>query len=432
MTHKFFSFVLTLCTFSIKAQTHFFTQDIFHFFQAFDSIQTTTDQERQIAFVQHIYLDQGTPGLTYTINNSVDGGGKASAEDWVNFMTVNKGRLTQIRPCFNSLPDQIARMEEKFRQFKQQYPAFKDGNVYFVMGLGMFAGRPESNNLFIGCELLANEQPDWAVGIVLHEFVHTFQKKSENALLAHCLYEGAADFIAEVIHQKSWAIIQPEGYIAFGERYEKAVWKEFKKFIASNEKWKFFDWLYGTKGRNINGHTMRDLGYFVGYKICQSYFTQATDKQQAIKELIEMDVSTDEKARTFLLQSGYVPRKDLKFIRHFEFTKVRDIPKGQKPVQVGYKIEKSTVVFQFELPQEINIEQVQYITIAGSFNGWNPDDVNFRMNHIKGNLYELNIPKSEIKTQYVEFKFVINGKDWQPVPENASNSNNGNLTLELK
>ena len=41
----------------------------------------------------------------------------------------------------------------------------------------MFGGRPEKEgpSLFIGCEVLANEKPDWAVNIVLHEYVHTIQ-----------------------------------------------------------------------------------------------------------------------------------------------------------------------------------------------------------------------------------------------------------------
>ena len=42
------------------------------------------------------------------------------------------------------------------------------------------------------------------------------------------------------------------------------------------------------------------------------------------------------------------------------------------------------------------------------------------------------IPKANFKEKYNEFKFVINGENWQSIPENAKNTQNGNLTLEIK
>lgn len=423
-------FTLLFAT-TIHAQTVFHTKDIDNFFQAFDSVQTTTDQEKQIAFVQQLYLDRGSFGVKYAITHSVDGGKIATAKHWVDLMTQSKENIIRIRPYLNNLPSQMRILEPKFKYFKEQYPDFVEGNVYFVFGLGMFGGRPEGNNLFIGSEVVASEKPDWAVSIVLHEYVHTLQKKSNNALLAHCLNEGACDFIAEVINQKNLRDSYPNGYIDFGYQHEKAVWKEFKKFIASNEKGKFFDWLYGTKGRNINGLQMKDLGYFMGYKICKSYYDRSTDKKQAIKDIIEMDVSTDEKARAFLLKSGYVPKSDLKLIQNMSFTKVIEHKKGAKLIQYGYKLEKSQVVFTFELPKNIDKSQVQYITIAGTFNGWNPQNLDYKMTNIANNIYQFSLPLSKLKEKNHEFKFVINGDNWQSVPENAKNTQNGNLTLEI-
>jgi hypothetical protein len=43
-----------------------------------------------------------------------------------------------------------------------------------------------------------------------------------------------------------------------------------------------------------------DIGYWVGYRIVKSYYQHATDKQAAIREIIEMK---DPKA--FLAKSGY-------------------------------------------------------------------------------------------------------------------------------
>jgi len=325
-------------------------------------------------------------------------------------------------------------LEPKFKYFKEQYPAFKDGNVYFIIGLGMFGGRPEQQgpNLFIGGEVLANEKPDWAVSIVLHEYVHTLQKQSYNALLAHCLNEGACEFIAELINQKSLRESYPNGYIDFGYTNEKAVWKDFKKYVPSNEKGKFFDWLYGAEGRNLNGKKVKDLGYFMGYRICKAYYENAKDKKQAIKDIIEMDVSSDEKAREFLIKSGYVPKADLTWIKNFKFGQIKELKKGVKLIQYGYQLDKEKVIFTFELPENKKNEEIDCITIAGSFNGWNPKDLNYKLTKKANNVYQLMIPKTDFKEKYNEFKFVINGENWQSIPENAKNTQNGNLTLEIK
>ena len=433
MKNKGIFFLFTLISLaSLNGQTIFHHSDISHFFEAFDSLQTTTDPQKQVDFVQKIYIDQGSLGLKYAIDNSIDGGKKATAKDWANYMLNNKEKIIQSKPYFDNLQEQMKILVPKFQYFKDLYPEFKDGNVYFFIGLGMFGGRPEETNLYIGCEVVANEKPDWAVSIVLHEYVHTLQKMSENALLAHCLNEGAADFIAELVNQKSLRVTYPNGYIDFGYKNEKAIWKSFKQYIASNEKGKFFNWLYGMKGRNINGSQMRDLGYFMGYKICKAYYDNAIDKKKAIREIIEMDVSTDEKARLFLQKSGYAAKSDAKFIRNFQFKKVIEANSQLKLIQYGYQFDKDQVIFQFVLPQSIDKKAVEYITIAGSFNGWNPKDLNFKMTNKSENIYEFSLPKSKFSNNYNEFKFVINGDNWQAPPENAKNVQNGNLTLEIK
>ncbi len=178
--------MLLLSAFKVQAQSVFHTEDIANFYQAFDSVHSTQNREKQIEFVQKIYLDNGSLGIEYAIKNSVEGR-DATANDWVEAMVNNKQNYIRIRPYFKNLSSQTKILENKFIYFKEQYSHFKDGSVYFIIGLGMFGGRPEKNNIFIGCEINANENPDWAVNMVLHEFVHTLQYKSNNALLAHCL-----------------------------------------------------------------------------------------------------------------------------------------------------------------------------------------------------------------------------------------------------
>ena len=177
---------------------------------------------------------------------------------------------------------------------------------------------------------------------------------------------------------------------------------------------------------------LTDLGYFMGYKICQAYYNNASDKKRAIKEIIEWDLSTEEKAKDFLLKSNYVPKADLAFVQNLQFSKLVLEKKVITMVVSGYKLDKENVVFQFNLPSSYDKATLKCITVAGNFNGWNPKDLNYKMQNTEKNTFELTIPKKQLKDKMNQFKFVVNGESWQSPPENASNIADGNLTLEIK
>ena len=50
------------------------------------------------------------------------------------------------------------------------------------------------------------------------------------------------------------------------------------------------NWLWG---ENQNQLKVRDLGYYVGYEICERYYNLSRDKAKAIRELIELDYNND-------------------------------------------------------------------------------------------------------------------------------------------
>jgi hypothetical protein len=428
---------LILITLSVNAQTNIYTDDITNFWEAFDRVQTTSDEGERVALVQKIYLDRASDGLKYTAKQVYNQGDKPfAAKDWVEAMIVNKEKFQRIRPfTLDNLEKQRVLLQEKFRYFKEIYPEFRGGNVYFVMGMELFGGRVDGNNLIIGAEVMAKDTPDWATSIVLHEFVHTLQTLRNDALLQHSIMEGTADFVAELVNQKSLTETYPGGYIDFGNKNEKAVWEEFKKYIGSSEiNGKFFDWLYGSKGREINGTQMNDLGYFMGYTICRAYYKNAKDKKQALKEIIEWDLSTPEKAKDFLLKSGYVPEKDLKFIQNLKFAPVIEEKKNVKKELYGYRLTGKEVIFVYKLGKSEDEKAVNKITVAGSFNNWNPADDNYKMTSTKNKTFELRLLRSKFeKGKEYQFKFVMNTVNWLGVPDKALNidENSGNLTLKV-
>ena len=428
---------LAFTTLTTKSQTVIHTEDITHFWQAFDSIQTTKDSEKQIFFVQKYYLDRASEGLIYTTKQTYSDGDKPyTAKDWAEEMVNSTEKFQRIRPfTLENLEKQKVILQSKFKYLKELYPEFKGVEVYFVIGMGIFGGRADGHNLILGSEVMAKDTPDWGISMVMHEFVHTLQTIRDDALLQHCIMEGTADFVAEIANQKSLTETYPDGYIDFGNKNEKAVWNEFKKYIGSSElNNKYFDWLYGTKGRIVNGVQMKDLGYFIGYTFCRAYYRNSKDKNKALREIIEWDLSTPEKAKDFLLKSGYVPKQDLKFIQGLKFAPVIEVKKRVKKELYGYKLTSNEVIFIYKLGKSEDEKAINKLTVAGEFNGWNPNDDNYKMTLKEDRMFELRFPISKFeKRKEYQFKFVMNARNWLNVPDKALNvdEKSGNLTLKV-
>ena len=51
-----------------KTTQNVITEDIDNFWEAYDSIQTTTDSSLQLSYLKTLFLDKGTEGLTATVS----------------------------------------------------------------------------------------------------------------------------------------------------------------------------------------------------------------------------------------------------------------------------------------------------------------------------------------------------------------------------
>jgi hypothetical protein len=426
MKTKIIFFATVLLSSFCNAQTKVNVQDINNFWVAYDSVNSTKDIEKQKAFIQKLYIDPGSEVVKYLI--SFQG---AKAMDWVKYIANQKEKLEVIRPYTLNAINQKPEISSKLAYFKSIYPAFVDGEVFIVMGTGVFGGRPNGRNLVIGAEICANSKPDWAVNMVLHEYVHCQQKLVATSLLSQTIIEGMADFVAELVDQKPLALTVPSGHNAFGLKNEKAIWVEYKKYMGSEKLGNTFDWLYGTKGRTINGVAVQDLGYFMGYVFCKSYYEKAPDKTMALSEMINYDFSSNQKAKEFMIKSGYGNADDQDFIKNLVFGPVKEIKKELVLKNYGIAITEKEVVFNFKAPSNYAEADIQAVTVAGQFNGWNPQNKAFDM--IKtGQGYLLTLPISNFeKSKTYEFKFVINRDQWQNIPEDAKNTKGGNLTFQI-
>src|SRR5690606_18434837 len=124
-----------------------------------------------------------------------------------------------------------------------------------------------------------------------HEYVHTQQKPIVHNLLSQVLYEGVAEFVSF----KALDVPSAIPAIAFGKKNHKSIISKFEDemFYTVNRN----KWLWSNAPNDFG---VRDLGYYIGYRISELYFEQSEDKEQAIYTLVNLDYSNDSEIKHFV------------------------------------------------------------------------------------------------------------------------------------
>jgi hypothetical protein len=320
----FLFFGLTFSAANIFAQTgerqinsdpnkvRFVTTDIDNFWRAFDLAAKETDRAKKIEIYQTEYLDKGSAGLRDFLRMRIK-----SAKDLVEIIERLSRFYASTRPSTLRAQRMEKQMRASFRKFKRIYPNAVFPDVYFLIGNTSTGGTASDKGLLIGTELYGataatprNEFPallktflsdvkndeelerlttrylvtalkpiEKVPPIVAHESCHFNQNYSHLfTVLEKSIQEGACDFVAELIAGEP---LNPEQKI-YGDSREADLWREFQAEMNSADLSK---WMYnGLKAIDRPG----DLGYYMGYKICRSYYKNARNKQQAVSEILNI------------------------------------------------------------------------------------------------------------------------------------------------
>lgn len=101
----------------------------------------------------------------------------------------------------------------------------------------------------------------------------------------------------------------------------------------------------------------------------------------------------------------------------------------------GYRLANDKVIFSYHHNKKLDPKLIKSISVAGSFNDWNPENKTYQMVSKGDNTFELELPKSQFeKGKTYLFKFVINKVGWTMTPKNAINSDkteDNNLTFKI-
>ena len=269
----FFSFFI-IFTCYIKAQNLsesplsavFETSDTGLFWKQFEKIGTTKDNP----FKE--YIEKGSLGVQGFVPYRI-----INADSLLATVNARKTDYLNSKNVLKDINSKEKKIRASYSALKYWYPRAVYPPVYFVYGRFTSGGTVSNDGIIIGTETLKNL--DGIPGLVSHELIHFQQHtEGEQTLLKQCLHEGGADFIGEFVSGES---INSD-YYRYGERNRDNL---FKEFVAKLKESDYQDWLYGTSKKDDRPN---DLGYWIGYKICEAYFNKQPDKHKAIDDIINI------------------------------------------------------------------------------------------------------------------------------------------------
>lgn len=347
--------------FEQEFKQEFITADVANFWLAYDKIIVAKDSVTKGRLLREQYIDKATPGLKslMLVRNYTE-------PVYLHFIKTAPRFWKSIRKNTLSVEKHFPEIEADIRKLQRLYPALQPKPIYFSMGCFRTNGTVHDGKVLIGCETaladsktIVDELPEWrrpfykesvpVSGLALlctHEYVHTQQKELVDNLLSKCLYEGVAEFVSCLATGKDSNV----SAVVFGKANERQVVDKFVAdlYLMSND----FNWIWG---ENRNEFKVRDLGYYIGYEICERYYSQATDKAAAIAELVALDYGNEAAVERIVDASRLFPKPVAELYNEYEarrptVTALSPIGNGAQEVAPG--LTKFTVTFSEPLSMQ--------------------------------------------------------------------------------
>lgn len=274
------------------------TDDVDRFYRVYDAAQGYPTATQ----LQSGYLDPGSEALHQFVVARIDSAAKLG-----DAIAKRPGDFAQARACLPALAKTKARLAIVYQRYEQAYPSAAFPPVTFVIGRDSTGGTTTRDGILIGLEFMCHvdimgaDVGDRFTHIVAHELAHVQQPAAQvdpppgATLLFQSLIEGGAEFMAELasgdvsyVHLRTWT-----------RGKECAIEQAFRKDAMGSDTSRWLYTGFGTPGQP------GDLGYWVGYRIVKAYYDNATDKRQAVWDLLHVD---NDNAPAFLERSGWTPQ----------------------------------------------------------------------------------------------------------------------------
>lgn len=271
----------------------FITEDVENFLNAYRKLQSGADT---VAILQAEYFDKGTPGLnTFTEKYGL------TAETLTEAIRNNASKYDALDEMPAALSAYTSTGKAAFARLKEVIPDIVYPPTYFLVGTldGVASGSPVGQLMTVDRWTIPIENK---TSILVHELAHFQQAMAigpakygalygpELNLLGICIREGIAEFFS---HQVTGKITQ-EAALDFTLEHEGALWQRFSGQLQSEE---LGEWTFGERK---DPDQPKLVGYAIGFRIAQSYYNQATNKDTALREMLSVIDYPG-----FLAKSGY-------------------------------------------------------------------------------------------------------------------------------
>lgn len=377
-----------------------YTQDINHYWEAYDKIIATDDSLAKREYLQTLFLDRATPGLDKLreVRNY-------TAEEYLANIEAYPKFWASIRENTLRAPELADRIEAGVRDLKRLYPCPKPASIYFGVGAFRTGGTAVDSFVLIGSEstladsnVVTTEFPkdvrpareayfatnpiDNAYTLFVHEFVHTQQEPIPDNLPGRCLYEGVAEFVSCTATGA-----EPYASVLFGQAHADSVWSVFETEMFSETNTS--KWLW-SNAPNVFGQ--RDLGYYVGYAISQRHYERAADKKVAVRELIEMDYTDSDAVDAIIDGSGFLSEP---------IAQLRANYTADRPIVTSLVRDKNTFTVQFSEPMDIRYRNFNYGPGGESTSIWIDSVVGFQEDKLTFTFITEDLPPGVLREVYL-------------------------------
>lgn len=291
-------------------KARFVTDDVHRFWKSYGLYLKDTSNARSIFKAN--YFKPASVGMGDYMGMKV-----GSINQFVRHIKTHPKLYGSIRENTLKVDAFKPRFYESFKQLKVLYPQAVFPDVYFVIGAFTSGGTVSESGLLIGVNQICKDEStnleelnfgeqllmnklEMLPHVIAHELIHFQQGGNINdtITLGYAINEGMADFIGELISGKS-ANPQVAEWV---KGKEQKVWERFKQDMYFN---RYGNWIANYE--NASEDNFPDLGYWIGYEICKSYYEHAADKQKAIYDMFHItdyrqflkDSQWEEKIKTY-------------------------------------------------------------------------------------------------------------------------------------
>ncbi|GHV15455.1 hypothetical protein FACS1894169_06870 [Bacteroidia bacterium] len=286
---------LLICVLGISCKSRndkpkIYFSDVENFWIAYDSLTDTNDS---IAVIQALYFDKASKGLSEFLKVRP----MFTPSAYVESIRKHPKFWQSVRSRTEKIKNEVESIDKAFSKIKEIYPTFNIPEIYFLISPIGTGGTTSLDNkmLLLGAEIVMADSTVSKIEFdsplnniigtinvplyVIHESIHTAQNtENESSVLIETLMEGSAEFISCYILNKPFR----EKKYNFGYENECMLWNEMK---LDMEKDSNFDKWFG----NYYSNPHPDMGYFIGYRIIESYYNLKENKAEALIKIIELN-----------------------------------------------------------------------------------------------------------------------------------------------